>query len=104
INKYKLSLVFLLCSIYKKEKQYYSFNTFSFLSSGIVGQFLELCRRSFAIAEWNDTDAFLKEGKISKMDQTRAAVDFSLAEKQQIIRIEDHGGAVSRFVENLGTI
>jgi hypothetical protein len=104
INKYKLSLVFLLCSIYKKEKQYYSFNTFSFLSSGIVGQFLELCRRSFAIAEWNDTDAFLKEGKISKLDQTRAAVDFSLAEKQQIIRIEDHGGAVSRFVENIGSI
>lgn len=104
VDKYKLSLMFLLCSIYRKEKQYYSFNTFSFLSSGIVGQFIELCRRSFANAEWRDRDALLEEGKISHEDQTRAAGDCSIAEKQQISRIEDYGGTISRFVEKIGNI
>src|SRR6266536_316663 len=104
VDKYKLSLMFLLCSIYRKEKQYYSFNTFSFLSSGIVGQFIELCRRSFANAEWRDRVALLQEGKISREDQTRAAVDCSIAEKQQISRIEDYGGTISRFVEKIGNI
>lgn len=104
IDKYKLSLMFLLCSIYKKEKQYYSFNTFAFLSSGIVGHFIELCRRTFAIAEWGDNDALLNKGVISREDQTRAAVDFSIAEKQQINRIEECGGKISRFVDNIGNI
>jgi hypothetical protein len=104
VDKYKLSLMFLLCSIYKKEKQYYSFNTFAFLSSGIVGHFIELCRRSFAIAEWSDADSLLEEGKISEQNQTRAAMDFSIAEKQQINRIEEYGGKISRFVENIGNI
>jgi hypothetical protein len=104
VDKYKLSLMFLLCSIYRKEKQYYSFNTFSFLSSGIVGQFIELCRRSFANAEWRDRDALLENGTISREDQTRAARDCSVAEKQQISRIEDYGGTISRFIEKIGNI
>jgi hypothetical protein len=104
VDKYKLSLMFLLCSLYRKEKQYYSFNTLSFLSSGIVGQFIELCRRSFANAEWRDRDALLKCGSISREDQTRAARDCSVAEKQQISRIEDYGGIISRFIDKIGNI
>jgi hypothetical protein len=104
VDKYKLSLMFLLCSIYKKEKQYYSFNTFAFLSSGIVGQFIELCHKSFANAEWGGSDALLSEGRVSREDQTRAAVDCSATEKRQINRIEDYGGKISRFVDNMGNI
>ena len=40
IDKYKLSLMFLLASIYRANKKYYSFNTFCFISSGIVGHFI----------------------------------------------------------------
>lgn len=104
INKYKLTLTFLLCSIYKKNKQYYSFNTFAFLSSGIVGHFIELCRRSFAVADWGDNDKLLSDGKIKKEFQNKAAVDFSNSEKQQIGRIEEYGGLISKFIENVGNI
>ena len=104
INKYKLSLAFLLCSIYHKPKQYYSFNTFAFLSSGIVGHFIELCRRSFAAADWGDADILFNEGIIKKAFQHKAAIEFSSAEKQQIVRIETYGGLISKFVENIGNI
>jgi hypothetical protein len=104
VDKYKLSLMFLLCSIYRKNKQYYSFNTFSFLSSGIVGHFLELCRRTFAHASWEDIDSLLRNGKIDKELQNKAAIEFSNSEKQQIGRIETYGGVISKFIDNLGNI
>lgn len=104
VDKYKLSLTFLLCSIFRKSKQYYSFNTFAFLSSGIVGHFIELCRASFAIAGWGDNEKLLNEGFIKKEFQTKAAIDFSTSEKQQIGRIETYGGIISRFIENMGNI
>jgi hypothetical protein len=104
IDKYKLSLTILLCSFHKKPKLYYSFNTFAFLSSGIVGHFLELCRRSFAVAGWSDKDRLLSEGNISKDSQSEAAYNYSRDEKQQISRIEDYGGGLSRFINNIGII
>ena len=104
VDKYKLSLTFLLCSIYRKNKQYYSFNTFAFLSSGIVGHFIELCRRSFAAADWGDTDSLLTNGIIKREFQNKAALDFSNSEKQQIVRIETYGGLISKFVDNLGNV
>ncbi|MCF6149479.1 MAG: hypothetical protein E3K37_12570 [Candidatus Kuenenia sp.] len=104
VDKYKLSLMFLLCSIYRKHKKYYSFNTFSFLSSGIVGNFIELCRRSFQYAEFENKDLLIKEGKISNEQQTKAASDFSAAELQQINRIEKFGGIIYKFINNIGNI
>lgn len=103
VDKYKLSLMFLLCSIYRKPKQYYSFNTFAFLSSGIVGHFIELCRRSFAIAGWGD-DKLIEQGKISNDFQSQVAREFSADELHQISRIEVHGGQISRFIRNMGNI
>jgi hypothetical protein len=104
VDKYKLSLMFLLCSIYHKNKQYYSFNTFSFLSTGIVGHFIELCRRTFDYASWENIDSLLKNGQISKESQNKAAVEFSNSEKQQIGRIEMYGGLISKFIDNIGNI
>jgi hypothetical protein len=104
IDKYKLSLVFLLCSIYHKNKQYYSFNTFSFLSSGIVGHFIELCRRAFAQAGWSGIEILLETGGIDKKLQNIAATEFSNSEKQQVGRIETYGGIISKFVDNIGNI
>lgn len=104
IDKYKLTLTFLLCSIYRTNKQYYSFNTFAFLSSGIVGHFIELCRRSFSIADWGDTDTLLAKGIIKKDFQNKAAIEFSNSEKQQIGRIETYGGLISKFIVNVGNI
>lgn len=104
VNKYKLSLMFLLASIYKKNKIYYSFNTFSFLSSGIVGHFIELCRKSFQYAEFEDRDQLFGEGKISKLQQDKAAKDVAFTELQMIQRVEDHGSILYRFILNLGNL
>jgi len=104
VDKYKLSLTFLLCSIFKTKKLYYSFNTFAFLSSGIVGNFIELCRTSFAVAEWAEPDELFNHGKVSRKIQTKAATEVANDEKQQIAKIENYGGMISRFVQNIGNI
>ena len=101
-NKYKLSFVFVLCSIYKKEKKdYYSFNDFCYLSSGIIGSFIELCRRAFDLAYFRDYQS-LQSGKISKEVQTDAAYDYSNAEYSMISRIFDGGKNLEVFINNIG--
>ena len=104
IKKYKLSLMFLLCSIYRRNKKYYSFNTFSFLSSGIVGHFIELCRRAFQYAEFEKTDISIDKFIITQEQQTKAALDYSDSELQQIVRIQDYGGNIYKLINNLGNI
>lgn len=104
IDKYKLSLMFVLCSIYRRNKKYYSFNTFSFLSSGIIGNFIELCRRAFQYAEFEDKEGLVVHARISKEQQNKAAMDVSESELQQLIRIEEHGSRIYKFICNLGNV
>ncbi|MEW6195824.1 MAG: hypothetical protein AB1521_11780 [Bacteroidota bacterium] len=104
VDKYKLSLMFLLCSIYRKNKKYYSFNTYSYLSSGIVGHFIELCRRAFQYAEFENKEISLQKLVISEDQQTKAALDYSESELQQLIRIEEYGGYIYKFINNIGNI
>ena len=53
-KKYKLAFVFVLCSIYKREKKaYYGFSDYCYLSSGIIGSFIELCRRGWRYQLWS---------------------------------------------------
>lgn len=103
-NKYKYSLMILLSSIYRRNKMYYSFNTFSYLSSGIVGHFIELCRRSFQIAEFENRESLIKDATISKEYQAKAAREYSTSELQQIKRIEDYGNQLYQMTENLGNV
>lgn len=105
VDKYKLSLTFVLASIFKnKSKSYYSFNTFSYLSSGIVGHFIELCRRSFQHAEFEDKAKLLEKGSISKHLQNKAALELAESEIQQVRRIESYGNLLYVFTLNLGNI
>ena len=103
MNKYRLSLAIILASIYRKRKLYYSFNTYSYLSSGIVGNFIELCRYAFRNAEFNSDTAYV-EAPIKKELQDKAARDTAMNELQQVKRIEQHGSCLYRLVENLGDI
>lgn len=101
-NKYKLSFVFVLCSIYKREKkEYYGFSDYCYISSGIVGAFIELCRRAFDLAYFRDS-ASLENGKISKEIQTDAAYEFSYAEREMIKRISSYGDRLNVFINNIG--
>lgn len=104
IHKYKLSLMILLASQYRKPKMYYSFNTFCFLSSGIVGSFIELCRRSFQYAYFEDPDTLVNEGTISNALQNRAARDLAHSELEMVNRIQNYGHNLYLFARNLGNI
>jgi hypothetical protein len=104
IDKYKLSLMFLLASIYRKRKMYYSFNTFCFLSSGIIGNFIELCRRSFQYAYFENRDSLLNDGIIPNDLQDRAARDLANTELDMTRRIQNHGQNLYLFAKNLGNL
>ena len=103
-KKYKLSFVFVLCSIYKQErKKYYGFNDYCYLSSGIIGSFIELCRRAFDLAYFKDSDS-LKQGHISSEIQTEAAYEYAYAERSMICRIAKYGKKLDVFINNLGNV
>jgi hypothetical protein len=104
VDKYKLSLMFLLCSVYRQHKRYHSFNTFCFLSSGIVGNFIELCRRSFQIAYFEDRETLFEKGTIDSRIQDSAAKEASSAELKMVNRIHEYGEVLYRFICNLGNI
>jgi len=101
-KKYKLSFIFILCSIYHIEKKkYYSFTDYCQMSSGIVGCFLELCRKAFDIAFFKEREA-LFNGHISANIQTDAAYEYAQAEREQIRRIAIYGGQLNTFIDNIG--
>jgi len=104
INKYKLSLMVLLAHSYKGHKKYYSFNTFCYLSSGIVRNFIELCRRSFQYAYFENRDMLLHNGTISSDIQDKATHDLANSELEMIPRIREHGNKLYRFTNNLGYV
>lgn len=101
-KKYRLAFVFVLCSIYKREKKaYYGFSDYCYLSSGIIGSFIELCRRAFDLAYFKDR-VNLNQGIISKEIQTDAAYEYAYSERDMICRIAEHGKKLEIFVNNLG--
>lgn len=101
-NKYKLSYIFILCRIYKvQNKLYYGFNDFSFLSSGIIGTYIELCRNTIQRAYYEEPDKLFK-GHISPEIQTKAALDVSQMEMNQVCRINKFGDKLSNLTKNIG--
>jgi hypothetical protein len=103
-DKYKLSLLFNLLSVYKAKKKYYSFNTFSYLSSGVVMYFIELCRETFEIAYFEDRESLLEGKPINKSIQSKSAMNVANSELEAVKTIEDYGSRLYNLVENLGNI
>ncbi len=104
VDKYKLSLMFLLASVYRKHKLYYSFRTYSFLSFGMVGHFLELCNEAFKYAAFEDKDSLLREGTISKEAQNKAAYEVSSYQLRKTSTIPHYGNLIYQFINNIGNI
>ena len=101
-QRVKLSFVFILCSIYHIEKKgYYSFVDYCQLSSGIVGGFVELCRRAFDIAYFKERE-LLFDGRISAKIQTDAAYEYAQSERDMIERINIYGSRLNTFIDNIG--
>lgn len=103
-NKYRYSLTVLLCSIYKKNKLYYGFNTISHLSNGNTRVFINLCREIISDALFYETDNFFEKLCISPSVQSRAIHKFSAKEFDDICSIIRYGDNVRKLVLNLGNM
>ena len=104
VDKYKLSLMFLVASVYRKNKMYYSFRTFSFLSFGMVGHFLELCNEAFKYAAFEDRASLINDGKVSNEAQSKAAYEVSSYQLRKAATIPYYGNLIYQFVNNLGRV
>ena len=104
-NKYKLSLLFLLLGTYKARKAYYGFNIFSFLSSGIPRNFINLCKSSVHRAYYElGPEVFLRDKVIPREIQADSARDAAEDELENIQRIHPYGGELSWLARNLGRL
>jgi len=103
-NKYRLALLYLLYSEYGVHEKYYSFNTFVFLSSGSINDFISLCRNTF---RYIDEGIFngLKNGKpIPSRVQTDGAFNTALDQARKLKQSNNFGNEMYCFIDNLGSI
>lgn len=99
----KVSFLYLLLSIYKKEKRYYSFSTYSYLSIGNVCNYIKLCREAFDNAFFEDKQG-LFEGHISVKAQHAAAMAVAHDEIEKVKYIPRYGKELYALVVNLGNL
>ena len=106
VNKYKFTLLYMLISIYGAQKQYYSFNTFAYLSTGAINDFISLCRNTFYQL---DEQFFLdmqetKQIHIDTKYQTQGAYETSVEQLNKIKMCNDNGNKMYCFAMNLGNL
>lgn len=103
-SHYKVAIIFLLASIYKRQKQYYSFKTLVYLSEGNTRTFINLCKYIFTDSLFYEKDRLLNNGKISEETQTRAIRNFSNDELRISCSIIKYGKQIGTLIRNIGNI
>lgn len=103
-NKYRYAITAFLCTVYKKDKLYYGFNSISYLSNGNPRTFINICRTIISDACFFEKKNFYETGKISKETQSRAIHNFAKAEFDEICSIIKYGKNIRTFILNLGNI
>ena len=103
-NKYRYSITCLIASVYKKQKQYYGFNTICYLSDGNTRTFINICRAIFSDAFFYERDSFIEKKVISKQIQSKAIHSFSNSEFNSICSIIDRGNNIRNLILNIGNI
>lgn len=103
-NKYRYTLTVLLCSIYKKNKMYYSFNTIVHLANGNTRVFINLCREIISDALFYEPDAFFDNLSVSALTQSNAIHKFSAKEFDDICSIIQYGESIRKLILNLGNM
>ena len=99
---YKHAAIYRILARARRKKNYSGFNTFVFLSSGIVRSFIHLCGTAFAMLP--ATQQSNKDKKIPPEIQTRAAYKISHAMLEKLALGEEHSGDVKQFVMDMGEI
>lgn len=103
-NKYRYALTVLLCTAYRKDKSYYSFNTICYLSEGNARTFINLCKAILSDAFFYEKKRFLSTGKVSIESQCRAIKNFSNNEFNSVCSIIQNGNGIREFILSLGNI
>lgn len=103
-NKYRYTLTVLLCSVYKKNKMYYSFNTIVHLANGNTRVFINLCREIISDALYHEPDSFFNSLSVSTQTQSNAIHKFSAKEFDDICAIIQYGESIRKLVLNLGNM
>lgn len=103
-NKYRYALTTLICSLYKKDKAYYSFNTICYLSEGNARTFINLVKAIISDALFFERKNFLELGEISVTSQCRAIKEFSTAEFNSVCSIIQDGKSVKNLILKIGNV
>lgn len=103
-NKYRYALTCLICSLYKKDKSYYSFNTICYLSEGNARTFINIVRAIISDAMFYEKKSFLNNGTISVDSQSRAIKEFSAAEFSSVCSIIQCGQGIRNLILGIGGV
>lgn len=105
VDKYKYQLLFVFSSINRTTKKYYSFNTFCYLSSGAVNDFISLCRNTFyAIPNNFFDDASKIILPISSSIQAKAAEITAIEQIDKVKLCYDNGTKMYNFLMSMGEV
>lgn len=103
-NKYRVALLYILLAIYGERKLYYSANTFLYLSSGSINDFISLCRNVFKHMNAGMFDDLKKGISISRQIQTYASVDTAEDQRRKVSMSNKYGREMYTFIDNMGSI
>lgn len=103
-NKYRYALTTLICSLYKKDKAYYSFNTICYLSEGNARTFINLVKAIISDALFYERQHFLDSGEVSVESQYRAIKEFSTTEFNSVCSIIQDGKSVKNLILKIGNV
>lgn len=103
-NKYRYSIAVLLCSIYKKRKLYYGFNTIVYLSGGNPRLFLNICQAIVSSALFYEKRKFTETFVISKEIQSKAIREFAIQELSDVCSIMKYGDNIKNLIYNIGNV
>lgn len=104
VNKYRYALTVLLCSVYKKKKMYYGFNTIVHLANGNTRVFINLCREIISDALFYEPDNFFEYLSVSNATQSNAIHKFAAKEFDDICAIIQYGERIRNLILNLGNM
>lgn len=103
-SKYRMTLLYMLLTIYGEKKQYYSVNTFLRLSSGSINDFISLCRNVFKQMNENMIEDLKSGIAISPRIQTYASVDTAEDQRKKVSMSNKFGSEMYAFIDNMGGI
>lgn len=101
-DKYRYQMMFILLGIYAQSKKYYSFNTFAYLSSGAVNDFISLCRNVFYLLDNSYYDRASVEPQIPIFIQAKGAENTAIEQMDKVRLCNEHGTEMYSFAMNIG--